>query len=92
MDCWQQILRGPEYLWIVGLVIDFPSQQVASGAFWSLEVWSTCCHSSAPYWSFVEACDHVLMDMTFESRGHCSVSLILSCPRGMDADFISGWT
>ena len=74
MDCFKQILRGPDNLWINGLAFDFPSQQVASRAFWSLDMWSSCWHSSAPYWSLVEACDHVLMDMTFGFRGHDSFS------------------
>ena len=92
MDCYKQILRGPDNLWIDGLAFDFPSQQVASRAFWSLDMWSSCWHSSAPYWSLVEACDHVLMDMTFGFRGHDSVSWFLACPRGMNSDFILGWT
>ena len=38
MDCFKQILRGPDNLWIDGLAFDFPSQQVTSRAFFRQRV------------------------------------------------------
>ena len=88
----QQIQLGPDYLWIDESVIPLPSQQLASRAFWSLKSWNYCWHSSAPYWSLVEACGHMLMDMTFGFFGHVSVSPVLASLMDHCSDFMDKYS
>ena len=65
------------------------SQQVVPVALWCVLSWSFCWHSSAPIWSLVEACSHVLMDMTCRLTGLDSVSPVLDLSHGQRLWFYS---
>ena len=74
---------SPVHRWFVS------SQQLVPVAFWRVWSWSFCWHSSAPIWSLVEACTHVLMDMTCRLTGLDSVSPVLDLSHGHGLCFYS---